>query len=417
MKIRSITYFLNPGWPLNELRLRQAGDFVSTARQAFEAGGYQVQTVRLATTPFPQWVASIGQAELVQQAQALEISARELGYDYVSLGPALPHLPESYALIPEVLAETESVFLAGLMTTPGSAPRSVSLQAVQSCGRVIRDAANISPDGFANLRFAALANVPAGAPFFPAAYHDGERPTFALATESADLAVLAFDRASSLQDARRSLMADVEKHARALEQVANALSRQFDLPFGGIDFTLAPFPEPALSFGTAVELVGAPTVGLHGSLAAAAILTDTLDQVDFRRAGFNGLMLPLLEDAILAARAAQGTLTVKDLLLYSTVCGTGLDTVPLPGDTNAEQLGAVLLDLATLSLRLDKPLTARLMPIPGKKAGDATDFDFAYFANSRILALEAEPLGSFLAGAEMISLSQRNRPAWPPAKD
>jgi uncharacterized protein (UPF0210 family) len=103
-------------------------------------------------------------------------------------------------------------------------------------------------------------------------------------------------------------------------------------------------------------------------------------------------------------------LTVKDLLLYSTVCGTGLDTVPLPGDTSAEQLDAVLVDLAALSLRLDKPLTARLMPIPGKKAGDVTGFDFAYFANSRILALEAEPLSNFLAGSEGIPLSHRNHP-------
>jgi uncharacterized protein (UPF0210 family) len=129
-----------------------------------------------------------------------------------------------------------------------------------------------------------------------------------------------------------------------------------------------------------------------------------LDQADFPRAGFNGLMLPLLEDSALAARAAQGVLSVKDLLLYSTVCGTGLDTIPLPGDTTQEQLYALLLDLAALSTRLDKPLTARLMPIPGKKAGDPTNFDFPYFANSRVLALEADPLGGLLAGKENFDL-------------
>ena len=410
MKIRSITYFLDPGWPLNEAKLRQAGDFLSVAQPAFAEAGYEVQTARLATTPFPQLVPSLDQAELIRLALTLEESASDLGYDYVSLGPALPQYPQSYALIPAVLAATESVFLAGSLTDGTTTPHSVSLEAVHSCGLVIRQASEISPDGFANLRFAALANVPAGAPFFPAAYHQGETPSFALATESADLAVLAFNQAGSLEKARRRLIADIEAHARTLENVAGKISIQFELPFGGIDFTLAPFPEQALSFGTAVELAGAPAVGLHGSLAAAAILTDALDQAHFRRAGFNGLMLPVLEDAVLAARAAQGTLTVKDLLLYSTVCGTGLDTVPLPGDTSAEQLDAVLVDLAALSLRLDKPLTARLMPIPGKKAGDATGFDFAYFANSRILALEAEPLSNFLAGSEGIPLSHRNHP-------
>ena len=153
--------------------------------------------------------------------------------------------------------------------------------------------------------------------------------------------------------------------------------------------------------------MGVSGVGRHGSLAAAAILTDAVDQADFQRAGFSGLMLPLLEDTTLAKRAAEGVLSVKDLLMYSAVCGTGLDTVPVPGDVSAEQIAALLLDVAALSQRLNKPLTARLMPIPGKQAGDMTEFDFPYFANSRVLALEAEPLNGFLAGEETFSMGTR----------
>ena len=41
--------------------------------------------------------------------------------------------------------------------------------------------------------------------------------------------------------------------------------------------------------------------------------------------------------------------------------------------------------LFKLALRLDKPLTARLMPVPGAQAGDLTEFDFPYFANGRVL--------------------------------
>jgi hypothetical protein len=118
-------------------------------------------------------------------------------------------------------------------------------------------------------------------------------------------------------------------------------------------------------------------------------------------------MLPVLEDAVLAQRLGQGLLSVQDLLLYSAVCGTGLDTIPLPGDVSPEQLSAVLLDLAALALRLDKPLTARLMPIPGKRAGEPTEFDFPYFANSRILGLRAGPPGGLLAGDETLALSRR----------
>jgi hypothetical protein len=70
------------------------------------------------------------------------------------------------------------------------------------------------------------------------------------------------------------------------------------------------------------------------------------------------------------------------------VCGTGLDTVPLPGDVSEGELAGNLLDVAALALRLDKPLTARLMPIPGAKAGDLTEFDFPYFSNGQVLAVK-----------------------------
>ena len=196
-------------------------------------------------------------------------------------------------------------------------------------------------------------------------------------------------------------------HAGKLAQISQSLAQQFGIAFGGIDFTLAPFPSQAQSFGTAIERMGVPAVGLHGSLAAAAVLAATLDRARYPRTGLNGLMMPVLEDYTLAKRAAEGLLTVKDLLLYSAVCGTGLDTLPLPGDASLEQLNALLLDLAALAQRLGKPLTARLMPIPGKQAGDPTGFDFAYFANSRVLAVEAGAVHSFLASQETFELHPR----------
>jgi len=283
---------------------------------------------------------------------------------------------------------------------------------VRACAEIIERLAPQDPNGFANLYFAALANVPPGAPFFPAAYHVGDAPAFALALESADLAVEAFSQAANLADARQNLISAIEIHAQNLTQVAKnlAIFQPANIPtpvFGGIDFSLAPYPEEALSLGTAFERLGVPAVGLHGSLAAAAIIADTIDKAKFARAGFSGLMLPVLEDFTLAARAEQGVLTLKDMLLYSAVCGTGLDTIPLPGDTTAAQLAPVLLDLAALAQRLNKPLTARLMPIPGKHAGDVTSFDFPFFANSRVMALDAAPLESHLAGDDAFFLNAR----------
>ena len=305
MKIRSITYFMNPGWPVDPGTCETAGRFRSAAQAAFEASGYEVQTSRLATTPFPTWLP----ADLPAQAVHLEKLSLDLGFDYLSLGPALPQWPGSYRAIPEALAATQNTFFSGMMTEEG---KFISLKSLKACAHVIHSAAAISADGFANLRFCAMANVPPGVPFFPAAYHDGKAGTFALGIECADLAVEAFTQAQSLADARKNLVTSFETHATALEETAQELSNQYAVPFSGIDFSLAPFPEASRSIGTAMELLGLPATGLHGSLAASAFLTSILEQARFRRAGFNGLFLPVLEDACLAERAGQDYLNVKD---------------------------------------------------------------------------------------------------------
>ena len=404
MKIRSITYFCSPGWPLDVKILQAAGVFLAEAKGAFEAAGYEVQTTRLASMPFSRLLGARKITETPRLAEMMGAAIQATGIDYAALGPALPEFPYSYLVIPEAIAASQNVFFSGVMA---DAKTGLSLAAVRACAEVICRCAPITPDGFANLRFAALANVPPGAPFFPAAYHEGDVPAFALATEAADLAVQAFAEAKTVDDGRRRLIAAMEAHARKLVAVADLLKYRYSLHFGGIDYSLAPYPEESRSLGAAFERMGVPRVGLHGSLAAAALLAESIQRAHFPHAGFSGVMLPVLEDAVLARRAAEGILTVKDLLLYSAVCGAGLDTLPLPGDTTVEQISPLLLDLSALALRLDKPLTARLMPIPGKKAGDPTDFDFAYFANSRVMALEAEPLQSPLLGSESFELKSR----------
>ncbi len=93
--------------------------------------------------------------------------------------------------------------------------------------------------------------------------------------------------------------------------------------------------------------------------------------------------------------------------MYSAVCGSGLDTIPVPGSVSVNQISAVLLDIAALALRQHKPLTARIMPIPGKQAGDATEFNFEYFANSTVMALDAAPLTHLFGGNETFTIHPR----------
>ena len=400
MKIRSITYFCNPQYPLDEKVLQQAGKFLGKARSAYEAAGYEVQTVRVATVPFPRLLGAENINRLPNYTKQIADIAQELNIGYVALGPALPDMSRSYDVVPDAIFVSKDVFFGGVMADK---THGIDLAAIRACADVIVRSATIEPNGFANLQFAALANVDAGAPFFPAAYHNQDKPAFAIATESADLAVSAFENAQSIEEGRDKLVKEIEKHGKKLTEIAKSLR----VKFYGIDFSLAPFPDDAHSLGNAVEKMGVPRIGLHGSLAAAAILTEAVSRADIPLTGFSGFMQPVLEDSVLAKRAAEGTLTIKDALLYSAVCGTGLDTVPLPGDTTAEQLVPLLLDICALALRLDKPLTARLMPVPGKKAGDETNFDFGFFANSKVMALDSEPLQGSLSGSGSFYLLSR----------
>lgn len=410
MKIRSITFFLNPGWPLNESVISHAEAFIKDARSTFQSAGFDVQTTRLATVPFPYLIKSEPLDQVMEFSLELEAAANSAGFDYISIGPALPNSLVFYPYIFEILKSTENVFVSGLITTD---QRQVSFKAINTCSELIVNSAKIVADGFANLRFSALANVPPGVPFFPAAYHEysdnGLQPAFGLAMEAADIINESIQNSEGLIAVRKLIINKLEAYSSTLQEISNSLSRKYSVRFAGIDFTPAPFPVRSLSFGTAIEELGVPSIGLHGSLAAAAFIADTIDRARFQRAGFNGLFFPILEDLTLAMGVESGSLSVKDLLLYSTVCGSGLDTVPLPGDTQAEQLYALLLDIAFLALRLDKPLTARLMPIPGKNAGDMTEFSFDYFVNSRVLSIEAKPVRGFLGDENLIDIRKRTK--------
>jgi len=390
MNIRSVTCFINiDGLGAAAEAVRQAGHLAGEAKAALEAAGFPVQTTRLATQPLSHLP-----GEPLTLAAELWPRCADAGFEYLSLGPVLADQPDAdlsrLDAIPDLIRATESVFAGVLLARRACTERSecsagINLDAARRTARIVHEIAHSTELGFGNLRLAVLANVGPHAPFFPAAYHDGGPPAIAIATESADLAVAAFSQSGSLDEVRRRLTGAVEGAARCIVAVVEPLATQRGYRFPGLDFSLAPFPEEARSIGAAVERLGVERFGAPGTLFVASLLTECLRRARYPHCGFNGLMLPVLEDATLAARSREGLFSVNDLLLYSAVCGTGLDTVPLPGDVSVDELAGILLDVAALALRLDKPLTARLMPIPGARAGDLTNFDFEYFANGRVL--------------------------------
>jgi uncharacterized protein (UPF0210 family) len=406
MKVRSVTCFVPITYPFDKGSIVAIGHFLKSARQTLEVAGLETQTVRLATPPFTQVLGDPSAAQVVDMAQALEAACAEQDIDFVSIGPALADQPDAplapiYRL-PDVLSQTQRVFATVALA---SARRGwgINLAAIQASAEVTREVAHTTPQGFGTLRFAALANCPPGSPFFPAAYHDGGPAGFAFATEAADLAVTAFGQARTLNEARDNLIDAFKSAAARLTAVADQLVDEHHLSFGGIDFSLAPYPGQATSIGAAIERLGVDRFGGSGTLFGAAFITDCLRRVDFPRCGYSGLMFPVLEDSVLAARADEHLYGIDSLLLYSTVCGAGLDTVPLPGDAGVDEMAGVLLDVATVAVVLNKPLSARLMPVPGLTADQRTAFDFDYFVNARVLPIKSSGISHLLSQNRFIS--------------
>lgn len=374
MQIRTITA------GAREADIERAGQAVQRAREHLLAAGYQVQTLRLALSAS----GSNRCGDFVTIAQGAEEQALDAGFDNVALGP-LAH--ERLAALPDVLAVTERVFAAAQIA---GVDGTVYPDMIQAAAATIVAIGAATPGGLGNLRFAALAGVAPGAPFFPAAYHDGSAPWLAVGSEAAVLAVEAAELRieneklrNSTGDARSSILNSqfsiltwlIEQHDASITAALQGIEAETGVSFAGCDWSLAPHPDERRSIGAALEALSGVPFGDWGTLAAVRGLTSAIRAARVRRVGFSGVMLPVLEDAVLARRNSEGRFTLRDLLAFSAVCGTGLDTIPLPGDTSAAQIAGVLAEVAALASALGKPLTARLMPVPGLRAGDMLRFD------------------------------------------
>jgi uncharacterized protein (UPF0210 family) len=230
--------------------------------------------------------------------------------------------------------------------------------------------------------------VPRYVPFFPASNHYGSGHQFSVGWEAGGFVADVLETANrDMQAARELLSRHLDEQAHVVDAIAKQVNKDSGWSYMGLDPT--PAPSVDSSIGAAIEMLTGVKFGSSGTLSAAAIVTEAERSISVRRIGYSGLMLPVLEDPVLSERWSEGTFDLDSLLAYSAVCGTGLDAIPLPGDVSQEQLERIMGDVASLAFKWHKPLTARLIPAPGKKAGDRTDFDFgvAKFPNPTLTPL------------------------------
>ncbi|MBZ5644179.1 MAG: DUF711 family protein [Acidobacteriia bacterium] len=377
-KVRTITAFvrLDPGDYKQQFADTLA--LLRNAKARYELAGYQVQTIRIATQPFPEYTAGMSKTAVDTLFHDLDAFATKENV-MIAIGPALMAEKDDDAraqMLAEILSQSSNI--SGSVVIAGT--DGVHWKAVRAAADVIKYLEDHTAQGLGNFRFAGIANVPAYTPFFPAAFHQGLGHQFAIGLESANVvaAVMAVKR--DPEATRQALVAELGMHAAAVADLASKIDQETGWAYMGLD--LSPAPMKNASIGSATAGFTGGRFGTSGTLTAVGTITAALRDIAVKKVGYSGVMMPVLEDSRLAQLWGEGTLTMDQLLAYSSVCGTGLDTIPLPGDVTADQLARIVGDVATLSVKLSKPLSARLLPVPGLKPGEQTTFDNPNLVNT-----------------------------------
>ncbi|MHA1439180.1 MAG: DUF711 family protein [Promethearchaeota archaeon] len=322
-----------------------------------------------------------------QQFKMIQNLLAKYGINYFSCAMMLADYLQDFSIferlllneVPQFLKKYENLFLS----LPAASTRNgINFAALRSGAKIIKKLS--SPDPFKNLQFCVSSNVEPNTPFFPAAYHLSDKTSFSLALEMADEVSKVFRKTSNFVEAKNNLRIKFNEIYSTILDIAEKTSVKYGIDFVGMDFSPAPYPKLIRSIGYAIEKLKFEYFGAYGSLIAIALIKSCIPKKD-KVIGFSGFMQPVLEDYIIAKRLIEKKFNLDTLLLYSTMCGTGLDCIPLPGDITERELFYILLDVCTISVILSKPLTARLMPIPGKNPGDDVDFNFEYFAKSKVI--------------------------------
>jgi uncharacterized protein len=359
--IRTLTLGVAEPHPLSGDVIAKAAEALRRAEAACRQDGREVQTLRLSTRPV-----FADMKPTAAYARDLQTMLEDQGIVYCSLGPAT----DGVEIIPDLLVGNDA--LNCTVRLDGN------IAAARPAAEAMLRLANETEEGFGNFRFAVLARVPPGAPFFPAAYHDGPA-NLTVGLQGASIAVQAAQ--GGLDGLTERAAAAITAEATPVVRLVTRIADELGVEFGGID--LSPAPNGPDSIGAAFE-AAVGEFGGPGTLAAASALTAALKGTTLPTCGYNGLMLPVMEDVVIARQWEAGEVGLHDLLAYSSVCGTGLDTVPLPGDSSAGDIARLLLDVTALAVRLGKPLSARLFPVPGTRSGDRTPFTSPYLTNTTV---------------------------------
>src|SRR5437660_9397816 len=381
-RIRAVTAFIEIDPNNYGARIQEAQNFLAKAKDALNAAGFEGAGGRITTQPFPQYTKGMKAEDAVAFVSKLREAASKQRSG-LNIGAAMVHDdddPAGASLLVDILSRVG--VNANLITAD---EQGIHWNAIRQAAKVIKQLSERSPHGDANFNFGAIAMMKPYGPYYPGSYHLGKGHAFAIAMEGAEVVGDVFRQYHDPIEAETHLSAVLNNYTKQVETIATQLAKTTGWIYEGIDATPAPLGDRSIA--TAMEYFLGGPFGSVGTETASGIITRAVQSTAVKRTGYSGLMIPIMEDNVLAKRWSEGTFTLDSILAYSAVCAGGVDTLPLPGDVSEDQIAKILGDVAWLAYRWNKPLAARLLPAPGKRTGEQTEFSGGILVKTTIQPL------------------------------
>ncbi len=379
---------------------KSAERLVKVGEQLEKRYGIPIINKRISVTPIAIAASHLKPDGMVRIAKTLDSAARTVGVNFIGGFSALVQkgfTNSDLALIeaiPQALTETDYVCSA---VNIGSTKAGINMDAVLKMGEIILSCANLTAekDGLAAAKLVVFCNAPEDNPFMAGAFHGVGEPECSINVGVSGPGVVANVVRQNPQADFGELASLIKRTAfkitRMGELMGRAASAELNVPFGIVDLSLAPTPVVGDSVAEILEYMGLERCGTHGTTAALALLNDAVKKggamASSHVGGLSGAFIPVSEDAGMIRAIQEGALSLEKLEAMTCVCSVGLDMVAIPGDVDADTIAAIIADEAAIGMINNKTTAVRLIPAPGKKAGDRVEF------------------GGLLGGAPVIDIS------------
>lgn len=370
---------------------KYAGQLVQTCNKVGAKYGIPVINKRVALSAVSQILAGHGRSAAVRIAQALDLSARDCGIDFVGGFSAFVQKGITVAdqvlidSLPEVLSQTKQVCASVNVATRKAG---INMNAVKQMGTVVKKIAQATADshGFGAAKLVVFANVPEDSPFMAGAVTGVGEGEAAInigvsgpgVVSSALRRRLEHEPNATLDELAEEIKITSFRVTRCGELIGREVARELGIDFGIVDLSLAPTPTIGDSIGEILKALGIEKIGAPGSTAAIAMLNDAVKKgglfASSSVGGLSGAFIPVSEDSTLADAVGKGHLVLEKLEAMTAVCSVGLDMILIPGDTSEATISAIIADEMAIGVINNKTTAARLIPVPGAKAGEVIDF-------------------------------------------